>query len=109
MADANKQIENLTKKKTRTSTKVKACFGTLPELKAAFEEEEAQHLEQERLNAEKDAQKTAETVTRNTRIATDSVLQTFDNSLSAYKRKDDLLPVTIASALEIVTTGTVPP
>ena len=106
MADANKQIENLTKKKTRTSTKVKARFGTLPELKAAFEEEEAQRLERERLNAEKDAQKTAETVARNTRIATDSVLRTFDNSLSAYKRKDDLL--TIASALEIVTTGTVP-
>ncbi|KAM6491483.1 hypothetical protein JOM56_013052 [Amanita muscaria] len=106
MADANKQIENLTKKKTRTSTKVKACFGTLPELKAAFEEEEAQRLEQERLNAEKEAQKTAETAVRNARIATDTILRTFDNSLSAYKRKDDLL--TIAGALQIVTTGTVP-
>jgi hypothetical protein len=106
MADANKQIENLTKKKTRTSTKVKARFGTLPELKAAFQEEEAQRLEQERLNAEKEAQKTAETTARNARIATDTILRTFDNSLSAYKRKDDLL--TIAGALQIATTGTVP-
>lgn len=105
-ADANKQIENLTKKKTRTSTKVKARFGTLPELKAAFQEEEVRRQEQERLNAEKEAQKTAETAARNARIATDTVLRTFDNSLSTYKRKDDLL--TIAGALQIVATGTVP-
>ena len=106
MADANKQIENLTKKKTRTSTKVKARFGTLPELKAAFQEEEVRRQEQERLNAEKEAQKTAETAARNARITTDTVLRTFDNSLSTYKRKDDLL--TIAGALQIVATGTVP-
>jgi hypothetical protein len=68
MADANKQIENLTKKKTRTSTKVKARFETLPELKAAFQEEEAQRLEEERLNAEKEAQKAAETVARNYQV-----------------------------------------
>jgi len=106
MADANKQIENLTKKKTCTSTKVKAHFGTLPELKAAFQEEEAQCLEQERLNAEKEAQKTAETMAQNAYIATDTILWTFDNSLSTYKCKDDLL--TIAGALQIATTGTVP-
>ncbi|KIL65457.1 hypothetical protein M378DRAFT_10832 [Amanita muscaria Koide BX008] len=84
-------MENLTKKEdpaTPTSTKVKARFGTLPELKAAFQEEEAQRLEQERLNAEKEAQKTAETAARNARIATDTILRTIDSSLSAYKRKD---------------------
>ena len=77
----------------------------LPELRAAFQEEEAR-LEQERLNAEKEAQKTAETTAQNACITTDTVLQTFDNSLSAYKCKDDLL--TIAGTLQIATTGTVP-
>ena len=105
MADANKQIESLTKKKTCTSTKVKACFGTLSELKAAFQEE-AQRLEQEQLNAEKEAQKTAEVMAQNACIATDAVLWMFDNSLSTYKHKDDLL--TIAGTLQIMTTGTVP-
>ena len=39
------RTRNLTKKKTRTSTKVKARFGMLPpELKAAFQEGEARCL-----------------------------------------------------------------
>jgi len=41
-----------------------------------------------------------------THIATDTVLWSFDNSLSAYKYKANFL--TIASALQIVTTGTLP-
>jgi hypothetical protein len=85
---------------------VKARFGTLPELKAAFQEEEAQRLERERLNAEKEAQKTAEIAAWNALIAEDTVLWTFDNPLGTYKRKDDLLA--IAGALKISATGTVP-
>ena len=48
--------------------------------------------------AEKEAQKTAEVVARNARIATGTILRMFDNFLGTYKRKDGLL--TIAGALQ---------
>ena len=83
--DANVRVENLTKKKTRASGKTKACFGTLPELKAAFDVEDAEHHEREHLDAKKRAQKQAETAAQNARITIDMTSKTFDNPLSFYK------------------------
>jgi DDE superfamily endonuclease len=105
LGDNSVQIDNLTKKKSRGSTKVKARFVSLPELKEAFEAEEVERKEQERVNAVKEAQKTAETAAHNVRITTDSALKIFDSPLSSYKLKDDIR--TIAGALGIATTGTV--
>ena len=47
-------------------------------------------------DSEKEAQKTGEVEARNTRIATDTILQMFDNFLGTYRCKDGLL--TIAGA-----------
>ena len=99
------QIDNLLKKKSRGSTKIKARFVSLPELRKAFETEEVERREQERANAEKEAQKTADTAARNARIFMDTTSKVFDSPLSSYKLKDDLR--TITGALGILTTGTV--
>jgi len=84
------QIDNLLKKKLHGSTKVKARFVSLPELREAFEAEEVERQEHEKENAEKEAQKTAEMAARNVRIIVDTASKIFDNPLSSYKLKDDL-------------------
>ena len=105
LSDANTRVDNLKKKKTRGSTKVKARWIALPELKEAIYAEEAERVERVKQHAEKEAQKSAESVVRNARIAKDTLTRTFDAPLSSYKRKDDL--VILAGTLEITTAGTV--
>jgi len=60
LEDANAQIANMSKKKTQGTTKIKARWVMLPELKDIFEAEEANQKEQEWCNAEKEAQKQAD-------------------------------------------------
>jgi hypothetical protein len=101
------QLSNVKKQKTRGSTKVKARFLTLPELKAAFqvEVEEAERAEQRRIATEKEVQKTAEQSERETRIRREANTKTFDLPLTSYrdKLKDDMH--IIARALELPDEG----
>ena len=62
--------------------------------------------EQQRCNAEKEAQKQAENRARESQIIKDTVLKVFDRPYSAYKRKDEF--IVLAGALEIDKTGTIP-
>ena len=55
LADANRQIASMAKKKTQGTTKIKAQWVALLELKDAFKAEEASRKEQEWCNAEKEA------------------------------------------------------
>ncbi|KAG6863778.1 hypothetical protein C0991_003264 [Blastosporella zonata] len=91
--------------KTCGSTKIKAHFVTHPELKDAFEEEEKEHLEKERVKAEKEAQKVVDANVRNTQIACKSVLKTFELPITLYKKKEDF--EILATVLEISVKGTV--
>lgn len=56
------------------------------------------------MEAEKEAQKTADAAVRRARIAEDTQTKIFEHPLSWYKLKDDLL--SIAGALKISTQGT---
>ena len=105
LADANKMITNMKNKKPRGTAKIKARWVALPELQNVFEAEEANRKEQERCNAEKEAQKQAEHLARQSQIMKDTVLKIFDHPLSTYKRKDEL--IVLAGALELDTTGTI--
>src|SRR5436190_572514 len=57
ITDLCTQLANWHEKKTRPSTKLKAHFVTLPELKDIFNLQEAERLEKEKRDAEKLAQK----------------------------------------------------
>jgi hypothetical protein len=59
----------------------------------------------ERKAAERATQKAAEGAARATCINEDTVLKTFNNKLSSYKHKDDL--ITITDALGLPMEGTV--
>ncbi|KAG6876505.1 hypothetical protein C0992_012680 [Termitomyces sp. T32_za158] len=103
LSDFRTKLDNTRAKKTRGSTKIKACFLTHPELKEAFEKEEVERQKREQINAEREAQKARDAAERSARINEDSVLKTFDYPLSHYKKKDDL--IMIASALRLPTEG----
>ena len=105
LADANAQLASMSKKKMRSTTKIKARFVALPELRDTFEAEEANRKELERSNAKKEAQKQADHRARQSQIMKDTVLKVFNCPFSAYKHKDEL--IVLAGALELDTTGTV--
>ena len=105
LEDANTQIANMLKKKTRGTTKIKARWVALLELKDTFEAEEANRKEQEWCNAEKEAQKQADYLARQSQITKETVLKNFNCPYSACKLKDKL--IVLASALELDTTGTI--
>ncbi|KAG6864185.1 hypothetical protein C0991_011734 [Blastosporella zonata] len=98
-------LKNTQKKKIHGSTKIKACFVMLPELKDAFEEEEKEHLEKECVEAEKKAQKVVDANAWNTQIACESILKAFELPITSYKKKEDL--EILATVLEISAKGTV--
>lgn len=100
------RLDNEKKRKERGSTKIKARFMTLPENRAAFEAEEAEREKQQQVAAEKEAQKEAEAANRQRRINEAAFTQDFDQPLSSFKKKDELL--SIAIALNLPTHGTVP-
>ncbi|KAG1721065.1 hypothetical protein EDB19DRAFT_2044466 [Suillus lakei] len=100
----NERLVNKTQKKCQKSKKINACFVTHPELREAFEAEEIERIEKEKVDAEKAAQKKAENDVRLSCIEEDIKTKVFDGSLSSYKRKDDL--VTIAGALSLPRDGT---
>ena len=106
LADANAQIDSLSKKKTRGTSKIKARWVALPELQDMFEAEEIARKEKERCDAEKEAQKQADDYARQSQIIKDTVLKVFDRPFSVHKRKDEL--IVLAGALELDKTGTIP-
>ncbi|KAG1905855.1 uncharacterized protein F5891DRAFT_1182921 [Suillus fuscotomentosus] len=95
----NEWLANKTQKKRQKLKKINARFVTHPELKEAFEAEEIERTEKEKVDAEKAAQKKAENDLRLSRIEEDIKTKVFDGSLSSYKRKDDL--IIIAGALSL--------
>ena len=67
---------NMTKKKTRGSTKkIKARFLTLPEMREAFETREREWSALEKQNADRLAEKAAEATARMAHINKDTVLK----------------------------------
>ena len=75
-------------------------------MKAAFDAQEVVHLEKEKADQEKEAQKALDVLAQTAQITQDIVSKIFDKPLTSYKRKDEL--VTIAGALKILATGTNP-
>jgi hypothetical protein len=96
-------LEN-TKRKTRRSVKTGARFVTHPELKEAFEAERVVRLAKEKEAADTAAKKAVDDAARTARISQDTASKIFNQALSAYKLKDDL--ITVAGALELSITGT---
>lgn len=91
--------QQASKKGNGRTMKMASRFITHPDLKDAFEAQQKAREEKAAKDAEIAAKKKAEHESRTSRIDHDVVLKTFENSLSTYKRKDDL--VTIARALQI--------
>jgi hypothetical protein len=102
---ARSELQNH-KKKTRQSVKTQARFASYPDLKAAYEIEAAEKEAAGREAAEKEAEKAAQEKIRLAQINEEIVLKVFTKSLSSYKWKDEL--ITLAGALHLETTGTVP-
>jgi len=110
LAEANVQLSNMSKKKTRLggTTKIKVRRRVaLPVLQDTFEATEGPNWKElERRNTEKEAQKQAGNHAHQSRIIKNTVLQVFDRQFSAYKLKGEL--IVLAGALELDTTGTIP-
>ncbi|KAG6864352.1 hypothetical protein C0991_010270, partial [Blastosporella zonata] len=90
LADTLVILENLQKKKTQGSTKIKVQLVTYSELKEAFEAEEKEQIEKEHVEAKKEIQKVADANARNSHIVAELVLKIFDAPLSTYKWKEEL-------------------
>ncbi|KAG2074554.1 hypothetical protein BDR04DRAFT_1115439 [Suillus decipiens] len=101
----NEQLANKTQKKHQKSKKINAHFVMHSELKEAFEVEEKECIEKERIDTGKAAQKKAENDVQLLCIEEDIKTKVFDSPLSSYKHKDDL--ITIAGALSLSRDGTV--
>ena len=99
VSDLRMQLTNMKKQTNHGSTKVKAWFLTLPELKDSFEVEEAERAERQRITADKDSQKAAEQAEREAQIQEEASGKIFELPLNSYKCKDDLR--TIARALNL--------
>lgn len=89
------QLQNVTKKKERGSKKIKARFLTARDLRAEFEQEDAERQERERIAAEKDKQKEAANAESARRVADDAANRVFSGRISSYK-KDDLRALALA-------------
>ncbi|GJJ10781.1 hypothetical protein Clacol_005009 [Clathrus columnatus] len=85
------QLENERKKKMRQSTKVKAQFITLPDLKAAFNKQDEELHAQEQIDAEKQAQKNANKAALQAKVTGDAK--------SRLQEKVDLIMITCALGL----------
>ena len=100
-----KQLANKSQSKRRKSKKVQAQFVTLPELRAAFEAEEAELEVKEKGEIMKAAKKKANDTTRTLRINQEILSRVFGYPLASYKWKDDL--VALAGALTLPMEGTI--
>ena len=89
------QLGNATKKKERGSQKIKARWVTSDENRALFEAEEAERIEKERVAAEKQKQKEAESALHELQVADDALHREFTGRISSYK-KNDLWALSIA-------------
>jgi hypothetical protein len=84
------KAENERRKKTRTSTKVKARYVTAPEFKESFEAGADARKEKERLEKDKKDKKKLDEEARIARIHNSIATRTFDSPFTSYKRKEDL-------------------
>ena len=105
LAEANAQLDSMSKKKSQGTSKIKAQWVALLDLKDAFKAEETAQKEQEQCDINKEAQKQVDDCAHQSQIIKDTVLKFFDRPLSTYKRKDKF--IVLAGALELDTTGTV--
>ena len=93
----HQQLQN-TMKKERGSKKIKARFLTSRDLRAEFEQEDAERQEQERVTAEKNKQKEAMNAESARCVADDAANRAFSGHISSYK-KDDLRALALALGL----------
>ncbi|KIK72197.1 hypothetical protein PAXRUDRAFT_22275 [Paxillus rubicundulus Ve08.2h10] len=82
-------------KSAESRKKIQARFVTLPELRAAFEAEEVELLEKEKVEAVKAPKKKVDDAARTRRIYQEVDNRIFDAPLSTYKRKDDLVALAV--------------
>jgi DDE superfamily endonuclease len=82
------QLENTKKVRARGSLKTKARFVTSRELRAEFDQEDAQRLERERVAAEKQRVREAGAAKQELQVADDAVNRVFTGKISTYKRGD---------------------
>jgi hypothetical protein len=94
----HQQLQNAMKKKERGSKKIKARFLTSRDLRAEFEQEDAERQEQEHVTAEKNKQKEAMNAESARRVADDAANRAFSGRISSYK-KDDLRALALALGL----------
>jgi hypothetical protein len=97
------QLDHAIKKKERGSKKIKARFLTSRALRAEFDREDAERLENEQRTVEKNKQRELERVEATKWIQREGCERVFFGSMSSYK-KDDLQA--LALALDISGTGT---
>lgn len=75
-------------------------------MRAAFDAEDKERQEKERVEREKEVQKAADALSRSAQVAQDIVSKVFDKPLTTYKKRDDV--DALAGALSISNTGTIP-
>ncbi|THH28929.1 hypothetical protein EUX98_g5259 [Antrodiella citrinella] len=97
------RLANATRKSTRGTGKIKARMVSGPALQTHFSEEEKQAAEKKAADKAKEDAKAAETAARDQRIVEGASSKVFDNALSSYTRKEDL--ITLARALKVTDTG----
>lgn len=108
LAEANAQLARMSKKKTRGTTKIKVRRRmALPVLQDTFGATAGTNWDElERRNTKNESQKQVDNHAYQSRIIKNTDLQVFDRQFSAYKRKDEL--IVLAGALALDTTGTIP-
>lgn len=93
------KAENKRRKKTCTSTKVKACYVTALEFKESFEVGADARKEKERLEKDKKDKKKLDEEAHIAHIHNNIMTRTFNSPFMSYKQKEDLEALTGALGL----------
>jgi len=103
LTDTKTKLANANKKRNRGLTKIKARFVTGPDLKDQFDKDEKEAEEKARQLVEKEKEDAARSAEHDRQITEATISKVFENSLSSYKLKDDL--IILAHALQISDQG----
>ena len=98
LGSIRKQLDSTRKQRERGSKKIKARFVTSRDLRAQFNQDDAERQERVEATAERQRQKEADAAEQDQQVVEDAMNQIFVGQLSSYK-KGDLRALAVALAL----------